>query len=85
MSEPSTSAVQRRAQEALTASPIFVLREVLVERVGESLLLSGCVDTFYHKQVAQELVRAVAGRTDVINCLEVQPQGAFSETEASFF
>ncbi len=71
MGDPSTTEVQERAQAALAASPIYVLREVLVERVGGSLLLTGTVDTFYHKQVAQEVVRAVAGSADVINVVEV--------------
>ena len=77
MGDPSMMNVQERAQAALAASPIYVLREVLVERVGSSLLLTGTVDTFYHKQVAQELVRAVAGRVDVINVVEVIGESAF--------
>ena len=72
MAKPSTSEVLRRAQQALASSPIYVLREILVEPVGRSLVLSGCVDSFYHKQQAQEVVRAVVGRWDVINVIEVQ-------------
>jgi hypothetical protein len=83
MGEPSTSEVLRRAQTALASSPIYVLREVLVERVDRSLVLSGCVDSFYHKQVAQEVVRAAVGRCDVINIIEVQGSPAFAEGATS--
>lgn len=81
--------LQERAQAALAASPIYVLREVLVERVGGSLLLTGTVDSFYHKQVAQEVVRAVARSVDVINVVEVNGEPVLvhgdveAETEAS--
>lgn len=89
MGDPSTLAVQERAQAALAASPIYVLREVLVERVGSSLLLTGTVDTFYHKQLAQELVRAVVRSVNVINVVEVCGESSLViadlevETEAS--
>jgi hypothetical protein len=71
-----TRDAKTRAQSALTSSPIYVLREVHVERAGESLLLSGRVDTFYHKQLAQEVVRAVADEFEVINSILVQEEPA---------
>lgn len=72
--EPESWAIeaQRRAKSALMTSPIFVLREVQVEQVDESLLLSGCVDSFYHKQLAQEVVRAVSDGMQVINSIDVE-------------
>ena len=60
-----------RAQSALTASPIFALQELRVDRVGESLLISGSVSSFYHKQLAQEVVRAVAEGIAVVNSIQV--------------
>jgi hypothetical protein len=81
MGDPSTLAVQERAQAALAASPIYVLRELLVERVGSALVLTGTVDTFYHKQLAQELVRAVASSVDVINVVEVCERSPFVEVD----
>jgi hypothetical protein len=60
-----------RAQSALAQSPIYVLREVLVEQLGDALLLRGRVDTFYHKQMAQEVVRNVAEGMRVENALTV--------------
>jgi hypothetical protein len=60
-----------RAKAALAQSPIWVLREIRVEQVGDTLLLQGRVDTFYHKQLAQELVRMVADGLRVENELVV--------------
>ncbi|HTN77359.1 MAG TPA: BON domain-containing protein [Pirellulaceae bacterium] len=60
-----------RAKSALLNSPIYVLREIQVESSDEALLLRGRVDTFYHKQLAQELVRAVADGMRVINTIAV--------------
>jgi len=60
-----------RAQSVLAQSPIYVLREVQVEQYGDALLLRGRVDTFYHKQMAQELVRNVAEGMRVENALTV--------------
>ncbi len=59
--------VQRRAQFALRSSPIHALREIQVEREGERLILSGTVETFYHKQLAQEALRGMAPGLRLIN------------------
>ncbi len=63
--------VEIRAQVALSTSPIFLLREIRVEREDQALILSGRVNSYYFKQVAQELVRTVAGASLVINRIEV--------------
>jgi hypothetical protein len=47
------------------------LRDIQVEQCGDSLLLQGRVDTFYHKQLAQEVVRNVADGLRVENALTV--------------
>jgi len=61
------------AQSALSESPIFDLRDLLVEEGDEGLVLRGSVASFYHKQMAQELVRAVVGRDiDVVNSIDVR-------------
>ena len=85
MSDPSTVDVVRRAQVALSASPIYDLRELLVEKVGDAIELSGDVDSWHHKQLAQEVVRVVAGNKSVINVVEVRNHPAFAENEASIF
>lgn len=59
MDPVSPSDVLPRAQTALWNSPIFELRDLRVEQRDGMLLLSGVVSSFYHKQLAQEVVRAV--------------------------
>ncbi|HEY1599562.1 MAG TPA: BON domain-containing protein [Pirellulales bacterium] len=61
------------AQSALSESPIFDLRDLTVEEGEEALVLRGRVSSYYHKQMAQEIVRAVSGREiDVINSIAVR-------------
>ena len=62
---------ERLARLALASSGLRPIRELSVERLGDSLVLAGQVSTFYQKQVAQELVRAVAGKLAVLNEVEV--------------
>lgn len=64
--------VQPRAQAALTNSPFYELRELVVEWRDDALLISGCVSSFYHKQLAQEVVRSVCRDTELINSIRVE-------------
>lgn len=59
MSEVSVQDVRPKAQTALASSPIFELRDLRVDERNRTLLISGSVSSFYHKQLAQEVVRAV--------------------------
>jgi osmotically-inducible protein OsmY len=61
-----------QAQTALTDSAVFDLRDLRVEVVDQSLLISGSVSSYYHKQLAQEAVRAVADAVAVVNSIEVR-------------
>ncbi len=70
MDGPSTDHLSL-ARMALLQSNIYVLRKLHVERDGESLILRGRVDSYYHKQLAQELVRTVVERIEVVNALHV--------------
>ena len=63
------------ARAALASSRIFDLRCLDVEQDGESVVLRGCVDSFYHKQLAQELVRVAIDGSEVINEISVEYQG----------
>ena len=67
-----TMEVQDQAQAALQTSPIFALRDLRVERDGSSLLISGRVSSYYYKQLAQEVVRSVAGGLQVVNSIDVE-------------
>ena len=61
----------RQAQQALTASPIHAMHELRIERENDTMILSGRVDTFYHKQLAQEIVRAVIHGQPLVNSIRV--------------
>jgi osmotically-inducible protein OsmY len=71
MKEHVLAEVESRVQTALAASPIYALRELRVERQNSSLRLYGLVASFYHKQLAQEIVRSLAGGLEVINSVAV--------------
>jgi hypothetical protein len=74
MGEASTRDVQPRAQTALAASPIHELRNLRVEQVNGALLIRGVVSSFYHKQLAQEVVRAVCQEIEIelVNSVRVR-------------
>lgn len=68
--------VQPRAQAALSNSPFYELRELRVEQRDGALLISGCVSSFYHKQLAQEVVRSVCSDTELINSIQVEAESS---------
>jgi hypothetical protein len=74
MVEASARHVQPRAQSALANSPICELRDLSVEQRDGALLISGVVSSFYHKQLAQEAVRAVCRGLEIelVNSIKVQ-------------
>ena len=71
MNSTSASEILPRAQTALATSPIFELRDLHVQDQGGALLISGAVSSFYHKQLAQEVVRSVCEDLDVVNTIRV--------------
>jgi osmotically-inducible protein OsmY len=75
MTTLSISDVQPRAQAALESSPFYELRELQVEQRDGSLLISGAVSSFYHKQLAQEVVRSVCKDVEVVNAIRVDQDG----------
>jgi len=68
--------VASQARAVLACSRIFDLRLLEVDQDGESVVLRGRVDSFYHKQLAQELLRTRIGGIDVINEIAVEYVGA---------
>lgn len=64
--------VQPRAQMALSSSPIYELRDLQVEQREGTLLISGAVSSYYHKQLAQEVVRSVCEGIEVNNSILVE-------------
>lgn len=61
----------QRARTALSASPVFALRELDVNMAGEMVIISGRVNCFYYKQLAQEIVRNALAGVRVINAISV--------------
>ncbi len=61
-----------RAQAALRCSPFYELRDLQVDQREGALSISGTVSSFYHKQLAQEVVRNVCPDSAVVNAIEVQ-------------
>ncbi|TWU58105.1 BON domain-containing protein [Rubripirellula reticaptiva] len=66
---------QHDATEAAVAilanNSVRELRTLRVDRDANHLQLSGRVRSFYHKQLAQEAVRAVAAGLTVVNRVDV--------------
>ena len=71
---PASSSIRHEAQSALQASPFYDLRELKVEEADDRrLVLRGMVSSFYHKQLAQEVVLGLAKSRSyrVVNSIEV--------------
>jgi len=61
----------RTANSVLASSSVAELRFLRVDENEEVIHLSGRVRSFYHKQLAQEAIRPVAGNRQVINRVDV--------------
>ena len=66
--------LQSRAQAALANSPVYELRDLQVEQHDGALQISGCVSSFYHKQLAQEVIRSVCKGIEVVNSIGVESE-----------
>jgi osmotically-inducible protein OsmY len=75
----SSSSVQPRAQAALLTSPFYELHDLSVEVCDGALMISGTVTSFYHKQLAQEVVRSVCQEIEVVNSIFVVSEEAAGE------
>lgn len=72
MVEMPARSVQPRAQTALANSPIQELRALDVRQRNGTLVICGVVSSFYHKQLAQEVVRTVCREIELINSVQVR-------------
>jgi hypothetical protein len=59
MNSPSAHDVAPHVQTVLCSSPIAELRDLRIEQRNGTLIILGRVSSFYHKQLAQEAVRAI--------------------------
>lgn len=60
-----------QAKRMLMESPFPSLRRLELSQSGEHVRLSGAVDSFYLKQLAQETVRSATRGIDVLNEVSV--------------
>ena len=72
MVEVSAKDVQPKAQAALASSPIHELRDLEIEQRDGTLSISGVVSSYYHKQLAQEVVRAVCREIELVISVRVR-------------
>jgi osmotically-inducible protein OsmY len=66
-----TPAVEDLVRDALAQSPIQSHRRIRVEQSGDTLYLHGRVESFYYKQLAQEVVRNFCRGVQLANELDV--------------
>lgn len=64
--------VHAKAQQALSSSGVYALRELTVSPDGETLVITGFVSSYYHKQLAQEIVRHALGCTEEAEEIDVE-------------
>ncbi len=60
-----------RARAVLGTSRIFDLRSLGVDQDGDCVVLRGSVSSFYHKQLAQELLKTRIAGIEVVNEIDV--------------
>jgi BON domain len=85
--EPRSAALTlaSRARAVLQASKIYTLRKLHVEDADGAIILRGRVESFYHKQLAQELIRTAIDGVEVINALHVVYNRERSLTESDYY
>ena len=71
MMDTTQQDVEQAAIEVLANSSVRELRQLRVDGSSNKLELSGRVRSFYHKQLAQETVLAVAAGMQVVNQVDV--------------
>lgn len=65
------NAITRAAIELLSNSSVRELRFLRVDGCANHLELTGRVGSYYHKQLAQETIRRVAGDMQLVNRVQV--------------
>lgn len=67
-----------RLRRALAESPVYELRDISAAVEDGKVVLLGTVSSFYHKQLAQEAVRAIAGpgNYEIVNRIVVRGPGS---------
>jgi hypothetical protein len=72
MATATLLAPARSAAQALRESPLPVLRTLGVTETGDEITLSGVVNSYYYKQLAQEAVIPILGGRRLLNRVVVK-------------
>lgn len=67
----SASSLLFRIDEAIATNPYLQGRKLRFETIGSRVTLHGQVNTYFQKQMAQELLKHVEGVEEIDNSLEV--------------
>jgi hypothetical protein len=62
----------RSAAQALRENPLPLLRTLCVAESEQEITISGCVSSYYYKQLAQEAVMPLLGRRRLNNLVVVK-------------
>ncbi len=74
MAATASTQVFEQAAQALRQSPIPVLRRLRIEEIGDTLVISGYVPSYYFKQLAQETLLPLLHGTGLVNRVTVVPR-----------
>ena len=69
------------AKIVLGRSRIFDIRALDVGQEADSVVLRGDVDSFYHKQLAQEIIKTSLEGVEVINEIRVAYNGVRADSD----
>lgn len=64
--------LQALVKAALKRSPYFWVQSVRCRCDGKEIVLEGGVNSYYEKQLAQEIVAHLPGATRIVNHIEVR-------------
>jgi osmotically-inducible protein OsmY len=68
----SATSLDEQLSVALSKSPVWAIRNLHFEANDGHVILDGVVDSYYQKQMAQEVVRQIQGVRTVENNVRVQ-------------
>ena len=66
--------IPRTVAQVLRDSPLPLLRTLSVTESDQEVTLTGCVNSYYYKQLAQEAILPFLGRRRLKNQVVVRPE-----------
>lgn len=67
----TTEEACEKAQAALNGNPVTALRKLRVDGSESAITIRGEVESYYHKQLAQEVVRVQSPGWTIVNAVVV--------------